>query len=166
MADAPLRPMLAQLRRLAGADDVTSCTDLQLVARFAAARDEAAFEALVRRHGPMVLGVCRRLLSEPADVEDAFQATFLVLVRKIGGLSDPGRVGAWLHGVAFRTAREAQARRAWRSRREQQVPQLPEPLSFEKEPDDWRPLLDEEVHRLPEKYRLAVVLCELQGQSR
>lgn len=167
MADAALRPVLEQLYRQAGAAEVASCTDRQLLERFTSARDEAAFEALVRRHAPMVLGVCRRLLTNDADAEDAFQATFLVLVRKAGGLSDPERVGAWLHGVACRTAQESRGRRAWRARRERQVEQLPEqPAPAPGDGDDWRPLLDEEVNRLPEKYRVAVVLCELQGRSR
>jgi RNA polymerase sigma factor (sigma-70 family) len=115
----------------------------------------------------MVLGVCRRVLAEPADAEDAFQATFLVFVRKVRGLADPGRVGAWLYGVAVRTAREARARRAWRRKRERQADPLPDPPAPAADGGaDWRPLLDEEIHRLPEKYRTAVVLCELQGRSR
>jgi RNA polymerase sigma factor (sigma-70 family) len=167
MPDAPLRPVIAQLRRQAGAAEGISCTDRQLLERFTSTRDETAFEALVYRHAPMVLGACRRLLSNPADAEDAFQATFLVLVRKAGGLSDPNRLGAWLHGVACRTAREARRQRARRASREKQVEQLPEPPApAEGGRDDWLPLLDEEVNRLPEKYRVAVVLCELEGHSR
>jgi RNA polymerase sigma factor (sigma-70 family) len=162
MADTPLQPVLTHLRRLAGAD----AADQHLVERFAAARDEAAFEVLVRRHGPMVLGVCRRLLVDPADVDDAFQATFLVLVRKARTLADPGRVGAWLHGVACRTAREARSRRAWRATRERQVDALPERPATVSADNERRGLVDEEVGRLPEKYRVAVVLCELQGHSR
>src|SRR5262245_60836440 len=139
MADAPFRPVLTQLRRLAGVGELGSWPDRRLVERFTADRDEAAFEALVRRHGPMVLGVCRRVLAEPADAEDAFQATFLVFVRKARGLADPGRVGAWLHGVAVRTARAARARRAWRRARERQVDVLPDRLAPAADGGaDWR----------------------------
>src|SRR3981081_4105578 len=90
-------------------------TDGELRECFIVRRDEAAFEALVRRHGPMVLGVCRRVLHNTHDAEDAFQATFLVLVRKAATLRSPGMVGNWLHGVAYRTAQ--QARRAASKRR-------------------------------------------------
>jgi RNA polymerase sigma factor (sigma-70 family) len=167
MPDAPLRPVLAQLRRQAGAAEGTSCTDRQLLERFTTARDEAAFEALVYRHAPMVLGLCRRLLNNSTDAEDAFQATFLVLVRKAGGLSDPNRLGAWLHGVACRTAREVRRQRARRASREKQAEQLPErPTPAAGCEHDWLPLLDEEVNQLPAKYRVAVVLCELEGYSR
>jgi RNA polymerase sigma factor (sigma-70 family) len=165
MADGLLRPVLDQLRRQAGAAAASACTDRQLLDRFVAVRDESAFQALVGRHGPMVLGVCRRLLPEP-DAADAFQATFLVLVRKAGSLSDAGRVGAWLHGVACRTAREARRLRAWRARRERLVDRLPERPAPVDEAPDWVPLLDEEIGRLPEKYRVVVVLCELEGRSR
>src|SRR5687767_7438134 len=87
-----------------------SATDDELLARFVAARDEAAFEALVRRHGPLVYGVCRRILSDAATAEDAFQATFLILLRRADGLRRGGRLGPWLYGVARRVALRARAR--------------------------------------------------------
>ncbi|HYH65179.1 MAG TPA: sigma-70 family RNA polymerase sigma factor [Urbifossiella sp.] len=140
-------------------------TDGQLLAAYAGRRDEAAFAELVRRHGPMVWGVCRRALGRREDAEDAFQATFLVLVRKPGSVRPADRVGNWLHGVAVRAARKA-ARTVAR-RREQQVLHLPEPETVaEGVWHDLIPVLDEEVGRLPEKYRLPVVLCDLEGNTR
>jgi RNA polymerase sigma factor (sigma-70 family) len=142
-------------------------TDGQLLGCFIERRDEAAFEALVLRHGPMVLGVCRRVLCRVHDAEDAFQATFLVLARKAASLCARELVGNWLYGSAYRTALEARARRARRRARERQVEDMPE-SHVEPEPA-WRellPLLDQELHRLPDKYRVPTVLCELEGKSR
>src|SRR6516225_6619361 len=101
-------------------------TDGQLLARFVASQDEAAFAALVRRHGPMVLGVCRRLLRHAQDAEDCFQATFLVLARKASVVKRES-VGSWLYAVAYRTALEARAVNARRRRRERQVEDMPHP---------------------------------------
>jgi len=140
-------------------------SDGQLLEAYTARRDGAAFAELVRRHGPMVWGVCRRALSNQQDAEDAFQATFLVLVRKPGAVRPADRVGNWLHGVAMRAAQKAG--KAVARRREHQVESLPEP-----EPvaegiwHDLVPVLDQEVARLPEKYRLPVVLCDLEGSTR
>src|SRR5262245_42387099 len=100
-------------------------TDGQLLARFVAARDEAAFTALLRRHGPLVLSVCRRLVRHEQDAEDAFQATFLVLVQKAGSVIKRDSVGSWLYGVAYRTA--LKAREAAARRREEQAGELPHP---------------------------------------
>src|SRR5690348_9208238 len=102
MPNAPLNDLLGRLRGSARVQE----TDGQLLARFVRGRDELAFELLVRRHGPMVLGVCRRLLLTPEDAEDAFQATFLVLARKAGSVRPRERVGPWLHGVAYLAARK------------------------------------------------------------
>src|SRR5947208_8949602 len=101
-------------------------TDAQLLRRFAAGHDESAFEALLRRHGPMVLGVCRRVLGHHHDAEDAFQATFLVLARKAGAVNPRERVAAWLHGVAFQVARKARALATRRRGRETPVAELPD----------------------------------------
>jgi RNA polymerase sigma factor (sigma-70 family) len=153
------------LRGLVSAPRVGQTPDRQLLERFTRQRDEAAFAELVRRHAPVVLGVCRRLLSDPNDAEDAFQATFLVLVRKAGALTDPEAVGAWLYGVACRTARKARAAAARRRAREKKVVDVPAPEEADLLWRDLRPVLDEEVNRLPARYRLPFVLCYLQGKT-
>src|SRR5438552_14142003 len=135
-------------------------TDGELLERYLTARDEAAFAALVRRHGPMVLGVCRRILRDPHDAEDAFQATFLVLLRRADAVRPREAVGSWLYGVAYRTALEA--RRSAARRRARQVPLDDQPLPAPDPADGWQEiqtLLDGELARLPARYRLAVVLC-------
>jgi RNA polymerase sigma factor (sigma-70 family) len=142
-------------------------TDGQLLECFLSHRNEAAFEALVRRHGPMVLGVCRRVLAHAQDAEDAFQATFLVLARKAASVEPRELVGNFLYGVAYRTALDARTASARRRARERQVRDMPEPeATVPSADDDWRPVLDQELSRLPEKYRVPVVLCELEGRSR
>jgi RNA polymerase sigma factor (sigma-70 family) len=161
MATAGLRRVLDQLHPPGG-----GLTDAQLLTRFVTSRDEAAFAGLVRRHGPMVLAVCRRLLGNIQDAEDAFQATFLVLARKAGSVVKRESVGSWLHGVACRTARQAAAANARRHARERPVGNMPHPAVWPAEPRDWLPLLDRELERLPERYRAAVVLCDLEGRSR
>jgi RNA polymerase sigma factor (sigma-70 family) len=167
MSNSTLGGTLRHLGSLALAHDAGGPTDSQLLERYLGRRDEAAFEALVRRHGPMVLGVCRRLLPEPHDAEDAFQATFLVLVRKAASIARPHLLGNWLHGVAWRTAREARTLGARRRTRERQVTTMPEPEApVAAAGHDLRPVLDEELRRLPENYRIAVVLCDLEGKSR
>ncbi len=129
-------------------------------------RDEAAFAALVRRHGSTVWSVCRRLLSQQ-DAEDAFQATFLVLVRKAASIVQRERVANWLYGVAHQTALQARRNATRRRAREKQVTEMPEPAVVEQDRwDDLRPLLDQELSRLPDKYREAIVLCDLGGKSR
>jgi RNA polymerase sigma factor (sigma-70 family) len=143
-------------------------TDGQLLECFVTCRDEAAFEALVRRHGPMVLGVCRRVLNLAQDAEDAFQATFLVLVRKANSIHQRELLGNWLYGVAYRTALEARAAATRRRMREKQVNSMPEPMA-RVDAEIWRqlrPLLDRELNRLPDKYRIPVVLCDLEGGTR
>ncbi|HKI30699.1 MAG TPA: sigma-70 family RNA polymerase sigma factor [Gemmataceae bacterium] len=148
----------------AGTADVP--TDAHLLRRFATDRDEAAFATLVERHGPLVLSVCRRVLGTVQDAEDAFQATFLVLARKAATIQDPGLLGNWLYGVASRIARKARAAVSKRQMHEKQVhllPALQAPAAVEA--DDVSPVLDEELSRLPEKYRAALVLCYLQGKT-
>jgi RNA polymerase sigma factor (sigma-70 family) len=154
-------PQLRQLFTRTGAAD-----DAALLQRFHAQRDEGAFAELVRRHGPMVLGVCRRLLRNAHDAEDAFQATFLVLARRTGALERPERLGNWLHGVAVRVAREARARAAARGAREASagVAQPADPLA-ELHGRELRAVVDEEIARLPEAYRAAFVLCHLEGHT-
>jgi RNA polymerase sigma factor (sigma-70 family) len=133
--------------------------------RFVRQQDQRAFAALVQRHGPMVLGLCRRLLDHEHDAEDAFQATFLILVRRAGDIENPDLLGSWLYGVAYRTARKARAQAARRREQERQVAFV---TVAEEPPVDhaWRDLrsaLDDELNRLPEKYRLPLVLCYLEG---
>ena len=139
-------------------------TDDRLVTDYLAGRDEAAFAALVRRHGPMVLGVCRRVLGNDSDAHDAFQATFLVFVRKAGTLADRGRVAGWLYGVAYHTARKARAMNRIRRAKERAAGPRPDAGPADRW-DDVRTVLDEELARLPETYRLAVVTCDLEGHS-
>jgi RNA polymerase sigma factor (sigma-70 family) len=142
-------------------------TDGQLLEAFVSRRDADAFEALVRRHGPMVLGVCRRVLRDPHDAEDAFQATFLVLARKAASVSPREAVGNWLYGVAQTTAVRARAANARRRMRERQVADMPEPEAVPEDfADDLQRVLDEELARLPDKHRLPVVLCDLEGRTR
>lgn len=140
-------------------------TDGQLLACFVAARDEAAFAALVRRHGPMVMAVCRRLLRHAQDAEDCFQATFMVLARKAATVKSDS-VGSWLYAVAYRTALEARAVNARRRTHERQVQDMPDPEVPPAEAQDWRHWLDRELNRLPEKYRSPIVACDLEGRSR
>ncbi len=146
--------------------DAAGMTDGQLLECFLARREEAAFEALVRRHGGMVLGVCRRVLGNHADADDAFQATFLVLARKAAAVRPRERLPNWLHGVAYRAALKLRAAAARRRARERQVTAMPEPHAVPPDPArDLTAILDEELCRLPEKFRLPVVLCDLEGKT-
>jgi RNA polymerase sigma-70 factor (ECF subfamily) len=149
-----------------GAAAAVDPTDAQLLRRFATDRDETAFATLVVRHGPLVLSVCRRVLGIVQDAEDAFQATFLVLARKAGSIQNPGLLGNWLYGVASRIARKARAGLSKRQMHERPLhllPTLQAPAAAEAH--DVGLVLDEELSRLPEKYRAAVVLCYLQGKT-
>jgi RNA polymerase sigma factor (sigma-70 family) len=167
MPTGTLNKIVRHLHRAAlrgGAGDVA---DGCLLEAFVLERDEAAFAALLRRHGPMVLGTCRRVLGCPHDADDAFQATFLVLARKAASVVPRERIGPWLYGVAYRTACKARAAASRRRAVERQGARLPEPAApAGREPADWLPLLDRELQRLPDRYRAPVVLCELEGRSR
>jgi RNA polymerase sigma factor (sigma-70 family) len=126
-------------------------TDAQLLERFLARREEVAFEAMLRRHGPMVLGVCRRVLADPHDAEDAFQATFLVLVRRAASIVPRSRLGPWLHGVARRTALKARSSAARRRRAELEAGRArPHTAPTAPADADLRRLLDQEIGRLAE----------------
>jgi RNA polymerase sigma factor (sigma-70 family) len=159
--------VIRHLRKAALLGEGGGLTDSQLLEGFITRRDEAAFAALVRRHGPLVLGVCRRVLGHHHDAEDAFQATFLVLARKAGSLKSRELVGHWLYGVAYRTALRARDLSARRRAKEQQVKDM---ARTEAPADDGcrelLPLLDRELNGLPERYRVAVVLCDLEGLTR
>jgi RNA polymerase sigma factor (sigma-70 family) len=165
MPVADLGAFLRRLRRVFERPEHPSPTDADILSRFAAAGDEAAFELLVWRHGPAILGLCRRLLRREQDAEDAFQATFLTLARRARSIGRRESVGCWLYKVAFRIAlrlRDKTARRSFAP-----LDGEPEPAGQVAEgPDgDTRAALDEEVSRLPDKYRAAVVLCYLEGKT-
>jgi RNA polymerase sigma-70 factor (ECF subfamily) len=154
------------VRRSPSAGKINPPTDALLLSRFASNRDEEAFALLVERHGPLVLAVCRRVLGNVQDAEDAFQATFLVLARRAASIRDRGLLGNWLYGVALRIARKVRAavsKRQLHEKQAQWVPSLQVPPAVELA--DLTPVLDEELSRLPEKYRAALVLCYLQGKS-
>lgn len=145
-------------------EEIAQTPDGDLVERFVYARDELAFESLVQRYGPMVLGVCRRLLSSPHDVDDAFQATFLVFVRKAGSIKKGEAVGSWLYRVAYHTAVKARAARNRHRSTSLSCDDLP--ATSNSDPgQELRPILDAAVNQLPEKYRQPIVLCYLQGKT-
>jgi RNA polymerase sigma factor (sigma-70 family) len=142
-------------------------TDGELLECFISGRDDGAFADLVRRHAAMVWGVCRRVLSCHQDAEDAFQSTFLVLVRKAASVTPRHMVANWLYGVAHQTALNARASAARRQARERQVTEMTEPASPEQNLWlDLQPILDQELSRLPARYRSAIVLCDLEGKTR
>jgi RNA polymerase sigma factor (sigma-70 family) len=166
MANAQLEKVVRYVRMVAQPHDAP-LTDAHLLECFVTRREEAAFAALVRRHGPMVLGVCRRVLDHSHDADDAFQATFLVLVRKAASVTPRESVGNWLYGVAYRTALKARTLAAKRRHREQHIPARTAPSPA----DDLicrelRAVLDRELSRLPDKYRAPLVLCDLEGKTR
>src|SRR5262245_783900 len=162
MAARSLRPVLLHLRGLAGGPSEEP--DRQLLERFASQRDEAAFAALVQRHGPLVWRVCSRALRQEQDAEDAFQATFLVLARKADSTRWRDSIAGWLYEVAARVAREVRSRR----------PAPPPPRHPPPSPDPSEPLalselcaaLDDELAALPRRLRLPMVLCYREGETR
>ena len=150
---------------LAAREPALTSPDADLLRRFCAGADPAAFAVLVRRHGPLVWGVCRNLLISDADAEDAFQATFLALVRSAGTIRQPNALGGWLHGVAYRVAMKARRAAARRKKREaiSAIPESESPVS-DSSWDDLQAAVHAEVCKLPEKLRLPFVLCGLQGR--
>jgi RNA polymerase sigma factor (sigma-70 family) len=164
MPREPLRQFLQHLRQVVGVNNARALDDAELLERFVSQRDAAAFEVLVWRHGKLVLDVCGRLLHNSQDIEDAFQATFLVLVRQAKGIRKRAALASWLYKVAYNVA--LRARRGVTGLNA--PPSLTAALPAPDVPDaqHWRelkPVLDEEISQLPEKYRAAVVLCYLQG---
>jgi RNA polymerase sigma factor (sigma-70 family) len=165
MGEGRLRNVIWGLRRAVGPSG-GGLTDAELLRRWVAGRDQAAFEALLWRHGPAVLGVCRRILHDVHDAEDAAQATFLVLARKGGSVGRRQAVAAWLHTVAYRVALRARDRRPHAT-----VLTAPDLAALPARPTedpvwrDLRPVLDEEISRLPEKYRAPFVLCCVEGRT-
>jgi RNA polymerase sigma factor (sigma-70 family) len=147
--------------------DGTRLTDEELLEDYVNHRNEAALAALVQRHAPIVWGVCRRLLRSYHDAEDSFQATFLVLVRNVGSITSRDLLANWLYRFAYQTASNARAAAARRHAKEKQIAELPEPAVVEQ--DLWselRPLLDQEICRLPDTYRGLILLCDLEGKTR
>src|SRR5262245_25753291 len=170
MADGQVTTVLRHLRRLIDPPGAAGVTDADLLERFVRSRDEAAFELLLWRHERLVLNVCRRVLHDSADAEDAFQATFLVLARKAGSIGHSQALAGWLHKVAYRVALRARAGATRRRAREQTGLDLDAVPAREggAPPVGWRelrPLLDQEVSRLPERYRVPVILCYLEGKT-
>lgn len=161
-----MNAVLRYIQRLVAVEQSRAQGDQELLRRFVKDRDEAAFAALVERHGPLVWSACRRLLKSEQDAEDVLQATFLVFVRKAASLGQ-GSVGNWLYGVAYRLALKARTQAARRRARERLAaetsrPQPAGPITQ----NEWQCILDEELERLPEKYRAPILLCCLQGKSR
>jgi RNA polymerase sigma factor (sigma-70 family) len=167
MASERIGTTLQHLRHLAAAQAAGQLADSQLLERYCLHHDQAAFAALMERHGRLVWSVCRHVLRQEQDAEDAFQATFLVLALKAGLIRAPGAVGRWLYAAAYRCAMQVKRKAARRQGHEQQAMTMPQPKTHCEE--SWRELqalLDEEVMRLPEKYRVPFVLCCLEGRTK
>ena len=161
---AAISVILRQLRTLMATQRAEGKTDEHLLEHFVSQRDELAFAALLERHGPMVLGVCRRILHDEHRAEDAFQATFLILVRKAGSIRKQQSVASWLHGVALRLARKAKAEAVQAKRPDaRKHSQSAVDVEAEASWNELQEILDNELQRLPENYRLPLVLCYLEG---
>ena len=166
MKNSGMHAAIRELGTLFNEGAVGMLSDGQLLDRFVERRDASAFEAIVERYGPLVWGVCRRVLRDHHDAEDAFQATFLVLARKAASVMPREKLGNWLYGVAFQTAMKARATRAKRRVRERPAWEMTEPEAVPDEhADELLSRLDREVTRLPEKYRMPIILCELEGKT-
>jgi RNA polymerase sigma factor (sigma-70 family) len=167
MAKHQAGSILRHLRRLAGGHGAAQSPDRELLERFVSQRDETAFTALVERHGPLVMRVCRRVLADWQAAEDAFQATFLVLARKANSIARRELLSNWLHGVAYRVASRARVETAKRAHRQSQAEaRKPEDPLSEVTARELCAVLDEEMTRLPQLYRLPLLLCHLEGQTR
>jgi RNA polymerase sigma factor (sigma-70 family) len=166
MAPGTLNDVLRQLRKLCQGEADRDLGDGDLLERFLARREETAFAILVQRHGPMVLGVCQRVLKDPHAAEDAFQASFLVLARRSATIRKRGSLASWLYGVAQRIALRARARGAAQRSRERRSGEMPRAEALDELTwQELRSVLDEEIGSLPERYRAPVVLCYLEGKS-
>jgi RNA polymerase sigma factor (sigma-70 family) len=163
MASAQLDKVLHRLRDWRDNQALGEVSDTQLLERFTARREEAAFTALLRRHGPMVLGVSRRILHTVQDAEDVFQATFLLLARKAGSIRKQSSVGCWLHGVAHRLALRAKQQRTCRRVHEKRAADMRDTATTATNWPDVQAALDRALDALPEKYRGALILCYLEG---
>jgi RNA polymerase sigma factor (sigma-70 family) len=164
-ADAMTSPLLQQVRRLVEDRRLRDVPDAELLRRFRVGRDEAAFHAVLRRHGPMVLDVCRAVLGNEADAEDAFQATFLVLAQAPGSVRKTSALAGFLYGVAYRTALKARANLARRRKHEARLPERAAPDAEGLSWGEAQRVLHEELNGLAERYRAPLVLCYLQGKT-
>src|SRR5882724_5371833 len=163
MSVSSMNRVMQRIRQVVDTDDPCE-SDADLLGRFLSHSDSRAVSVLVRRHAPMVWGVCRRILFDHHHAEDAFQATFLVLLRKANAIKPRSMVGNWLYGVARQTALKARAMTMQRSTREKPMATVPDTAPKASGDHPMLAFLDEELHRLPEKYRVALVLCDLEGK--
>src|SRR5262245_59772917 len=164
MVNTQLGAVVRHIRRLRSQEAGRAETDGELIAAFSARNDQAAFAGLVERYGPLVLGVCRRVLRREQDAEDAFQATFLVLARRAGAIRKRASLGSWPHGGAHRVARRARQQAARRRAREARAKTVaPGDPSWKAAWQEVQVILDEEIQALPEKHRAAFVLYCLEG---
>src|SRR5262245_41381493 len=163
MSTAQVHVVLRHIRELTATEN----PDRQLLERFSADHDEEAFGTLVRRYGPLVLGVCRRVLGNRHDAEEAFQATFLVLARRASSIRKQEALGSWLHAVAYRAAIRARLHATTRQQRDRHAlpRRSPDPLA-EVTGRELASVLDEELQQLGERYRAPLVLCYLEGKTR
>lgn len=165
MSQGPLQTVVQHLRRLAGASEEAGQSDVQLLRRYLAGDADDAFGILVERHGRMVLGVCRRILRNHCDAEDAFQAAFLVLARKAASIAKQESLSSWLYQVAFRIACKAKAKTKDYVMEKADLGDVPATENSEGSMREWKEVLDAEIHGLPEKYRRPIVLCYLEGMT-
>jgi RNA polymerase sigma factor (sigma-70 family) len=165
MTTQAITTVVRRLQKTAYVQEGIGPTDGELLEEYLFQRNEAAFGALVRRHGPMVLGVCRRILGNQADADDAFQATFLVFVRKAAAIRSRGQVGNWLYGVAYYTALKAKTMIRRRRTKEREAGAAQPPHAAAEVSQQVQALLDAELSALPDKYRVPLVLCELEGRT-
>ncbi len=165
MARTPFGPLVRLLHRTAGEEQARASSDAELLRQFHVSRSEEAFQALVARHGPMVLSVCRAVLRNEADAEDAFQATFLVLAHQAGSIRKTTSLGCWLHGVAYRTA--LKARRSFARQRKHEASGAQPEVATPEDPSwsEVQRVVHEELNRLAPRYRAPLVLCYLQGET-
>ncbi|HKB37855.1 MAG TPA: sigma-70 family RNA polymerase sigma factor, partial [Gemmataceae bacterium] len=165
MSTAPIAAVLTRLRQEADPRNAVEPSDAQLLEDYTRANDQSAFTSLVRRHGPMVLGVCRRVLHDPHDAEDAFQAVFLVLARSAGSIRKGDALSSWLHGVCYRVAMRAKRDAARRRKHEGRTQPRTNPPAWETAWRELQTVLDGEIEQLASPYRAAFVLCCLDGLS-
>jgi RNA polymerase sigma factor (sigma-70 family) len=165
MAKAAASPILQLIHRVVEDPLVQDLPDQNLLQRFHSQHDEAAFHTLLRRHGPMVLDVCRGILGDGPNAEDAFQATFLVLAQKAGSIRKKASLGSWLHGVAYRTALKARAKPAVQQKHEARAPQRQPSEADDLSWREVRQVLHEELGGIPQRYREPLVVCYLEGAT-